>query len=51
MEQGLSFTQHSLGPADKLSFSLTHVLLMTIIMLIIVEVGRIKTALATAARR
>ena len=48
--QGLAFTQHSLGPAEKLTFSLTQVLLMTMILVLVVELGRLRSAM-TAARR
>jgi len=45
LSQGLTFTQHSLGPAEKLNFSLNHVLMMTVVLVLMVELGRLRAAI------
>ena len=51
LRQMLSFVDASLGPAHKLSFSLTHVLLMTIALVLVTYLERIRTAVLAAGRR
>ncbi|KAL4517745.1 hypothetical protein Ndes2526A_g02127 [Nannochloris sp. 'desiccata'] len=45
LSQGLTFTQHSLGPAEKLQFSLNHVIMMTVVLVLMVELGRLRGAI------
>lgn len=51
VRQMLSFVESSLGPAHKLSFSITHVLLMAIALILITYLDRIRAAVLAAGRR
>lgn len=51
LRQLLAFAQASLGPADKMTFSLTHILLMMLCLVLTVQVDKLRSAFETSARR
>ena len=51
LRQFLTFAQASLGSADKMTFSLTHVLLMTLCLVLTVQLNNLRSAVDTSSRR